>query len=162
MAIERNRIDAARQILDSYLEANNHRKTPERYAILETIYSLNGHFSLEQLGRQMEQDCFRVSRATLYNTMRLFLKLRLVARHRLEEGTRYEACHSQRHSHQICTMCGVVTEVDLPLVAKAIEESRLRRFRKEGFTLYIYGVCSSCQAQITKKMKSKNKHKRNE
>ena len=38
-----------RNILTSYLELNNHRKTPERYAILDAVYSMVGHFTLEEL-----------------------------------------------------------------------------------------------------------------
>ena len=42
------KIDAkVRTILDNYLESNKHRKTPERYAILDAVYSIGGHFSLE-------------------------------------------------------------------------------------------------------------------
>ena len=70
----------AREILDSYLELRSHRKTPERYAILDAVYSMDGHFSLEELDARLGKDNFRVSRATLYNTMRLFLELRLVIR----------------------------------------------------------------------------------
>ena len=40
---------AVQRILDSYLEMNNHRKTPERYAILKAVYESNGHFTLEEL-----------------------------------------------------------------------------------------------------------------
>ena len=36
--------DTVRQIFTEYLNANGHRKTPERYAILDTIYSIDGHF----------------------------------------------------------------------------------------------------------------------
>ena len=39
---------AARSQLDSYLEMNNHRKTPERYAILEAVFGMNVHFSLSR------------------------------------------------------------------------------------------------------------------
>ena len=39
-----------RVILDNYLESNHHRKTPERYAILDAVYSLKGHFTLDDLG----------------------------------------------------------------------------------------------------------------
>lgn len=141
----------ARAILDQYLESNQHRKTPERYAILDAIYSLKGHFTLEDLGAMMERSNFRVSRATLYNTMHLFLQLRLVVRHSLVDGTKYEAgCSDENHVHQVCTMCGKVTELQAPLVVAAIEETKLQRFRKDAFALYIYGVCSSCQAKITR------------
>jgi Fur family ferric uptake transcriptional regulator len=62
-----------REILDNYLELRNHRKTPERYAILDAVYSIKGHFSLEQLSETLLANNFRVSRATLYNTIRLFI-----------------------------------------------------------------------------------------
>ena len=80
-----------RDVLDNYLEMNKHRKTPERYAILDAVYSLDGHFTLEDLGAQLEKMHFPVSRATLYNTMHLFIELRLVVRHSLVDGTKYEA-----------------------------------------------------------------------
>ena len=141
-----------REILDNYLECNHHRKTPERYAILDAVYSIGGHFTLEELGDLLVKRNFRVSRATLYNTMHLFIELRLVMRHSLVDGTKYEACYSnENHVHQVCTVCGKVTEINAPLVTQAINETKLSRFRKDTFALYIYGVCSSCQAKITRK-----------
>lgn len=148
----------AREILDNFLEAKNHRKTPERHAILDTIYDLRQHFTLVELGEEMERRNFRVSRATLYNTMRLFLALRLVARHRFTKGTYYEACYDkENHCHLICTICGKVTEVVMPAVIEAIESTPTRRFRKDGFTLYIYGACSACQAKQARGFSAKKK-----
>jgi Fur family ferric uptake transcriptional regulator len=147
------------QILDNYLEMNNHRKTPERYAILRAVYNMVGHFTIDELGVKLaEEDKFPVSRATLYNTLNLFLELRLVIRHRFQGSTKYEAYRSgSNHCHQICTVCGKVTEIEAPEVAEAIEEMHLKRFRKDGFTLYIYGICSICQGAITRKSKKKEK-----
>jgi Fur family ferric uptake transcriptional regulator len=147
------------QILDNYLEMNNHRKTPERYAILRAVYNMVGHFTIDELGVKLaEEDKFPVSRATLYNTLNLFLELRLVIRHRFQGTTKYEAYRSgSNHCHQICTVCGKVTEIEAPEVAEAIEEMHLKRFRKDGFTLYIYGICSICQGAITRKSKKKEK-----
>ena len=72
---------AVERILDNYLEMNNHRKTPERYAILRAVYSMDGHFTLEELGAELNETYkFPVSRATLYNTLNLFMELRLVIR----------------------------------------------------------------------------------
>ena len=143
---------AVERILDSFLEMNNHRKTPERYAILRAIYDTNGHFTLDELGDKMAKVYkFPVSRATLYNTLNLFMELRLVIRHRFQGTTKYEACYDNNsHCHQMCTVCGKVTEVRAPEIADAINELHLKRFRKDGFTLYIYGICSTCQAKITR------------
>ena len=155
-----------RNILTSYLELNNHRKTPERYAILDAIYSINGHFTLEELGDKLNGELnFPVSRATLYNTLKLFMELRLVIRHRFQGQTKYEACYDNNsHSHQICTVCGKVTEIKSQTIVQAINSLHLRRFRKDGFSLYIYGICSSCQAKLTrqttrKKLLEKEKKK---
>ena len=80
--------DRVKKALDTYLEANNLRKTPERYAVLNAIYNAKGHLSLDDLEVRVEKEYFRVSRATLYNTIRLFMKLGLVVRHtRLEKIT---------------------------------------------------------------------------
>ena len=147
------------RILDTYLEMNNHRKTPERYTILKAIYNIHGHFTLEDLSDKLIRDYnFPVSRATLYNTLNLFMQLRLVIRHRFQGSTVYEACYDNTsHCHQICTMCGKVTEVKSPQVNEAIESMPTRRFRKDGFTLYVYGICSSCQAKLRRRAETKNK-----
>ena len=153
---------AVERILDSYLEINNHRKTPERYAILRAVYGMTGHFTLDELGEKLAAVYkFPVSRATLYNTMNLFMELRLVIRHRFQGTTKYEACYAgDSHCHQICTVCGKVTEVKAPEIAEAIDAMHLKRFRKDGFSLYIYGICSTCQGAITRKIKkTKDKDK---
>ena len=152
---------AVERILDSYLEMNNHRKTPERYAILRAVYSTNGHFTLDELGEKLSREYkFPVSRATLYNTLNLFMELRLVIRHRFQGSTKYEACYDNNsHCHQMCTVCGKVTEVSSPEITQAINDLHLKRFRKDGFTLYIYGICSTCQARITRQINMKKTSK---
>lgn len=155
-----------RGILEGYLEMNNHRKTSERFAILDAVYDMQSHFSLDDLGAKMEAINFRVSRATLYNTMRLFIELRLVVRHRFIGQTKYEACfNNEDHIHQICTVCGSVTEIEANEITDAIGNTKLHRFRKDGFSLYLYGVCSHCQAKISRqrnKIKQKKQGKSNE
>ena len=146
-----SRYQAVEHILDNYLEMNNHRKTPERYAILKAVYCMEGHFTLEDLGQKLSDDYrFPVSRATLYNTLNLFMELRLVIRHRFQGTTTYEV-YGESHCHQICTVCGRVTEVKSPEITAAVNQMHLKRFRKDGYSLYVYGICSTCQAAITRK-----------
>ena len=42
-----------RKIFTEYLQQHNLRKTPERFAILQEIYSTKGHFDIESLYNQM-------------------------------------------------------------------------------------------------------------
>ena len=51
--MKQNVKDSVREILTNYLELNNHRKTPERYAILDAVYRMEGHFTLEELGEKL-------------------------------------------------------------------------------------------------------------
>ncbi len=147
---------AVRKVLTNYLEQNKRRKTPERFAVLDAIFDFPSYFSLQNLSDELEERHFPVSKATLYNTINLLLELRLVISHRVGGETRYEAAYdSVGHCRQICTICGKVTAVKSPAIHQAVENTRLRRFRKEGFSLYIYGVCSSCQARITRQKNKK-------
>jgi Fur family ferric uptake transcriptional regulator len=156
--MDENILVKVKQTLANYLEENHFRKTPERFAILEAVYKMNGHFTLEELGARMEQDNFRVSRATLYNAINLFLKLRIVVRHNFQQGTKYEASfHNDNHCHQICTICGKVDEVPTAHFIDAVSSIKLKRFHQMGFSLYIYGICSKCQAKITRKKTKTNK-----
>lgn len=150
-----------KNILTNYLELNKHRKTQERFTILDAVYSMDGHFTLEELGDKLTNDYnFPVSRATLYNTLKLLIELRLVVRHRFQTTTKYEACYDNNsHSHQICTMCGKVTEVKSAQLTEAINNLHTKRFRKDGFTLYVYGICSTCQAKLTRQMAKESKKK---
>lgn len=150
--------ETVRNILTSYLEQHHLRKTPERFAILDAVYDTNNHFTLEELGEKLnEEERFPVSRATLYNTLKLFMELRLVIRHRFQGATKYEACYDNNsHCHQICTVCGKVSEFKSAKINDAISALHLKRFRKDGYTLYVYGICSTCQAKITRQLSRLN------
>ncbi len=148
-----------RLTLTNYLEENKLRKTPERYAILDAIFDFNAHFTLEELEGKMESNNFRVSRATLYNAIKLFMKLRLVVRHNFQQGAKYEAnFRNDNHCHQICTICGKVKELPVAAFAEGIDGIKLKRFHKNGFELYIYGICSTCQTKLTRKKSRIKKH----
>ena len=105
--------ETVKNIFTEYLNVHGHRKTPERYAILDTIYSINGHFDIDMLYTIMaEEEKFRVSRATLYNTLILLINAHLVIKHKFGNASQYEKSYNNTtHHHQICTQCGAVTEI---------------------------------------------------
>ena len=132
-SMEENIRETVKQILTEYLQKNGHRKTPERYAILDTIYSIKGHFDIDMLYNYMETEGhFRVSRATLYNTIILLMDANLVIRHQFGSSSQYERAYkNETHHHMICTECGKVTE---------FQDDNL----KQAIVATIYGICSKC------------------
>ena len=141
----------AKHRFKTFLEENKNRKTPERFAILEEIYLHQTHFDAESLYIKMKQNSYRVSRATIYNTLDILVECDLVIRHQFGDNkTLYEKCHGfPEHHHIVCLQCGQIKEftddrlADIVHRAAALPNNKIERTSLNIYTSCLDQDCSN-------------------
>jgi Fur family transcriptional regulator, ferric uptake regulator len=140
---------AAHEILTQFLKKQGKlRATPSRFAVLDAVLQIQGHFDAEGLYYRMISQGQQISKATVYNTLDLLQECGLVSKYRFtENSSRYEKAYGKpQHHHLICLSCGDIVE----FVSERLEVIREQVCADNDFTpqsssLQVFGTCKRCK-----------------
>ena len=140
-------IEVIKDVLRQYLKDKGLRNTPERYTILEEIYNYDEHFNVDDLYLLMLQRKYHISKATIYNTIEVFLDAGLIRKHQFGEGSTYEKSYfDKQHDHLVLYKSGSDKEIEeiiefcdprIPAIKDSIEN--IFNVKINSHTLYFFG-----------------------
>ena len=136
------------RVFGRYLRETGLPVTHQREVVADVVFGSEGHLSVDDIAAVLRDRDERIGKATIYRTLDLLVRSRLVAEHDFGEGfKRYEHRLSSHpiHEHLICLECGKVVEFESTELFNV--ESRIRH--EHGFVpvrrrLEIYGLCKEC------------------
>lgn len=155
MAVGQRAYKMAQEKLDAYIHENGKRFSPVRNMILEQVCALPQPFTAEQLQEACAGE--RISQASIYNALQLFLKLHIISATKRQQGqsvTEYELTTVNTiRMQQLCCRCGRVTEIRDQAITRLLRERAYQNFKMQRFTLLVYGECRKCRKSETDKKK---------
>lgn len=132
-----------------FLKRQGLKFTPERAIILESVLSKNDVFEAEQLLYEMRDAGLRVSKATIYRTLKHLLEAKIVSEVLIDSKQAHYQLTAGREpkAHLVCLETNQIVEFECP----ELQTIRERICKQHGFTpvshrLVVYGLSPEAQS----------------
>src|SRR3954468_21306154 len=129
-----------------FLEIRGEKLTEPRRILVSHIFDSHKHFDADELVAELREAGRRVSRSTVYRTLRLLVEANLLRELRLTNRSAYEHHYGYpSHDHLHCTECNTIIEFRNEEIQKLREAiSQENGFRPVGHRFAISGVSPTC------------------
>lgn len=135
------------KIRDSFVEKGL-KITPQRIAILEAIYTLNNHPTVEDIVNYIRKDNPNIAKGTVYKVLDTLEENQLVKKVKTDkEVMRYDGI-VKNHHHLYCSECDLIEdyydeELD-KLLENHFKNKNIEGFKLEDIVLQIRGTFEKC------------------
>lgn len=150
----------ARETFTLFMERHRMRKTPERYAILRRVCDMQANFSVDDLYDAMESSSYHVSKATIYNSLKVLCDAGIVKPNLHGKQFRYELA-VKGTIKLVCLSCGKVKEVADDALRNFLIDQRFPAFAPSYASMSVYGRCAKCQRRSKRALSTRTKLSRN-
>ncbi len=124
------------------------KNTRGREIILRELETRRDHFNAEKLYSSLSHKGPRVSRPTIYRTLKLLERFHLIERLDIKKNCFYyePVLHKGDHGHLICEACGKIIDFSIgnlkTLKSMVVKE---KGFRLGDISIRVFGLCEGCQ-----------------
>ena len=131
-----------------YLDKAGLKLTSGRQIVFDEVMQAHGHFAPEELIEQCRQNRRKVSRATIYRSLRELLEAGVIRETAFgEKHQHFEHIYDEEpHHHARCIRCLEV--VEFPCLNGHLKYEKLlkkQNFNVLGHEMHFYGICEGCQ-----------------
>lgn len=128
------------------LRLENIRITPQRKAILEYLSSVENHPTADEIYSKVVSRNPKISVATVYNTLNLFVKAGIIKEMTYGDDARRYDFDNGQHYHAVCVQCGKVVDLYYPVLEDVeMVAEKLTGFQVHGHRMEVFGLCPECQ-----------------
>ena len=141
-------MDKGIQQFKDCLESKGLKNTRGRKIILRELEARRDHFNVEKLYSILNQKGTKVSRPTIYRTLKLLERFHVVERFDIKMSCFYYEPISQKknHGHLICEQCGKIIDFSSnSLEILKSEVCKEKDFKLSNISIQAFGICKDCQ-----------------
>lgn len=130
--------------IDVYLRENGVKPSYQRKRIYEYLLNMHNHPSINDIYDALIGEIPTLSKATVYNTMNLFIEHKLIEMLPIEaKEARYDIYNPMEHGHFKCDDCGNIFDVNIKVPVSELSED-LEGFLVTNEIFNFRGVCREC------------------